>query len=135
MPVFIAIPVIGKMPVIIIPEIMDPFKRESADTVGNTPVTDRNPGATVIGGRVPDISPVEVITIRGEVQVIGNSRGNIKTQFRRSYKFRRLFDNYRLGSIHRSDYGRNAEINPHAYTNAGSLGLCNRYQQGNCQTE
>jgi len=128
MPVFATVSVIGEVPVIIIPEIMYPFKRESADTIGNTAVTDRNPRAVVIGSRVPDISPIEVIAIGHKKQVIGNSCGNIKTQFRRSYKFRRLFDNYRLGSIHGRNNGGNADINPHTHTNAGSMSLRNRYQ-------
>jgi hypothetical protein len=123
MPVSVAVTVMGVVSVIIITEIMYPFKRESADTIGNTVETNRNPGTVVIGRRVPDIPSAEVIAVGDKEQVIWNSRGNIKTQFGRSNKFRRLVDNYRLGGIHGSNNGGNADINPHAHTNVGGMSL------------
>jgi hypothetical protein len=118
--------IIPVIPVIIVPVMMNPVKRVSPDTVWDIAVADRQPGTVIIGGGIPDVSTMEIVTAAEIEEVVRHSDSYIKPERRRGYEFRR-----------RGDYHgrRRSDINTYTYSDIRRVALCNRRGQDHGETE
>jgi len=115
---------------IIIPVIVDSFKRVPANDIGYIIVECLCPRPIIVGRRVPYVSNAEIEEVAQEEKIIRHSRCNIKPHFRRLDKFGGLLYNHRLRDIDRRLIRTwISEIDPDTETDVRSVRLCNRRQQ------
>jgi hypothetical protein len=118
------------MAVIIVPVIMDFLSRIFAESVRDVAVVDRYPWSVVIGRGIPDVSAVEIVAAADIKEIVWHSHCNIETELWWSDKFRGGHNYHGWSSI-----GGCADIDAHVDSDLGRIGLGDRNQKSNSQTE
>jgi hypothetical protein len=121
------IPIVVVTPEIIIPVVMNSFKRVPAKGIGYMVVISRCPRPVIVRRRIPCVPAEEIEEIAHEEKIIRNPYRHIKSQFRRLYKFRRFLYYHRLGSVYGCTARGDTDINPQTESDIVGISLRNRH--------